>query len=302
MHRLHIKQTGQLTLMTLPGLLFIFCFAYLPMFGVIIAFKRYKYSDGILGSKWVGFENFKFLVSSGDAWRITYNTVFLNILFIIFGTAAAVILALLMNEVRNKWPMRFFQSSLFIPHMLSWVVVAYIIRAFLDYDIGYVNSILDWFQIGRVQWYMRPADWPLILVLTNIWKNAGFSSVIYLAAMLAINKEFYEAAKIDGASKLQQIKYITLPLITPLITILLLLSIGRIFYADLGLFYYVTNNSGSLYSTTDVIDTYVVRMLRAVGDTGMASAAGFYQSIVGFILVVLSNWIVRKIDSEKSLF
>ncbi|TBL80031.1 sugar ABC transporter permease [Paenibacillus thalictri] len=288
--------------MTLPGVLILFCFAYLPMFGIIIAFKDYKFDKGIVGSEWVGLKNFKYLFSSEDAWRITFNTLFLNAMFIVFGLIAAVGIALLMNEVKVRWLNKLFQSALFFPYLLSWVVMGYLVFALLKMENGLVNSALAAVGLEPVQWYVDAAKWPALLVLIMLWKTAGYYSVIYLAGMLGISQEYYEAAKIDGASKWQQIIHITLPLLVPIMTIMTLLQIGRIFYADFGLFFNVTRDTGLLYSTTDVIDTYVFRMLRTVGDVGMASAAGFYQAVVGFILVLLANLIVRKIDKNNALF
>ncbi len=297
-----LRKNGALISMTLPGMIFLFCFAYLPMFGILIAFKDYKYSKGILGSDWVGFNNFAYLFGTRDAWQITFNTLYLNTLFIILGTIASIGLALLMNEVRNKWLNKIFQSTFFFPYLLSWVVVSYMTYALLNVEYGLINKIIAFFGFDAIEWYTKAQYWPAILVIVNIWKGAGYVSLIYLAGMLGISQEYYEAAKMDGANKLQQIRYITVPLIVPLITFMTLLAIGRIFYADFGLFYNVTRDSGMLYPVTDVIDTYVFRMLRTVGDIGMASAAGFYQAVVGFILVLGSNWVVRRIDEEKSLF
>ncbi|WP_209975745.1 ABC transporter permease [Paenibacillus eucommiae] len=296
-----VRKNGALLLLALPGILMLFVFSYLPMGGMIIAFKDYTYKHGIFGSKWVGFKNFEFLFATDDAWRITFNTLFLNGLFISIGLIVSVSLALIMNEVKSKWVNSVVQSALFFPFLLSWVIVSYFAYALLT-STGLVNQALQGLGIDPVLFYNNPQYWPLILTLVYIWKNAGYFSIIYLASILGISPDYYEAAKIDGASKLQQIRYITLPLLIPVIIIMTLLQLGRIFYADFGLFYNVTRDSGMLYATTDVIDTYVFRMFRTVGDVGMASAAGFYQAIVGFILVLGSNLIVRKIDKEKALF
>ncbi|NOU86185.1 ABC transporter permease subunit [Paenibacillus sp. LMG 31460] len=288
--------------MTIPGILLLFGFSYLPMFGIVIAFKNFKATKGIWGSEWVGIDNFRYLFGSADAWRITFNTLYLNALFIFCGTVSAVLLALLMNEVKKKWANKLLQSSLFFPYLLSWVLIGYIVFAVLKMENGLLNNWLTGMGLQPVQWYMEPRYWPAILLVVMLWKTSGYYSIIYLSAILGISDEYYEAAKIDGASKLQQIRFITLPLLTPVVTIMTLLQIGRIFYADFGLFYNVTRDSGMLYTTTDVIDTYVFRMLRSAGDVGMASAAGFYQAIVGFALVLLANLIVRKIDKENALF
>jgi len=287
--------------MTLPGLVYIVLFSYVPMFGLVIAFKNYNYATGLWNSPWVGLKNFEFLFASEDAWRITYNTLFLNFLFIFFGTITSICFALLLNEIRLKVLNKFVQSTMLLPHLLSWVIVGYFVYALLTYN-GLVNGLLGYLGLEPIEWYNSPGYWPAILTITAVWKMVGYNSVVYLASMLGISADYYEAAVIDGANKFQQIRYITLPLISPIIIIMVLLSIGRIFYADFGLFYNVTRDIGMLYPTTDVIDTYVFRMLRKVGDVGMASAAGFYQSIVGFILIVTANFIVKKIDKEQSLF
>jgi putative aldouronate transport system permease protein len=226
----------------------------------------------------------------------------MNTLFIATSTAAGVILALLMNEVHHKLRARFYQSAMFFPSFISAVVISYFTLAFLSTDTGLINQLIMRLGGEPIPWYSSPEYWPAILTLINLWKTAGFGSILYLAGMLAINPEYYEAAKIDGASKLKQIRYITLPLITPILVITTLLAIGRIFYADFGLFYVVTRNTPQLYPTTDVIDTFVFRSLRQLGDLGMAAAAGFMQSVIGFVLVIASNLIVRRIDPDKALF
>lgn len=297
-----IKRNGPLISMALPGILFIIAFAYVPMSGIIIAFKDYRFDKGIFGSSWIGLKNFEYLFASENAWHITFNTLYLNGLFIVTGTIISIVIALMMNEVKIKWLSGLFQSSFLIPYFLSWVVVSFFAYSLLNSQNGFINTMLEHLGNKPIDWFSEPKYWPSILVITNAWKSAGFSSVIYLAAMLGINQEYYEAAQIDGASKLQQITGITLPFIKPLIIMLTVLSIGRIFYADFGMFFNVTRDQGLLYPTTDVIDTYVFRMLRVSGDVGMASAAGFYQAVVGFILVLSTNYMVRKIDKENSLF
>ena len=288
--------------MAVPGLFIVFVFSYLPMVGIVIAFEKFSFEKGLFGSPWVGFENFYYLFATADAWRITYNTLFLNALFIVCTLIVSLIFALLFNEVRSRWALRFYQSVIFYPFFISWVIVGYFVFGLLSNEKGVVNSWLVQWGLSPVSWYTSPEYWPAILVIVYIWKNTGYFSVIYLAGMLGINSEYYEASKIDGANRLQQVYYITLPLIMPLIVIMTLLQIGRIFYADFGLFYNVTRDSGLLYSTTDVIDTYVYRSLRVVGDLGMASAAGFYQAVVSFVLVVTANWLVRVYDKDKALF
>ncbi len=290
--------------MCLPALLVLAVFSYAPMAGVVIAFKNYRASEGIWGSAWVGLKNFEFLFNSGNALRITWNTLFLNSVFILSVLVAALGLALLLNELQrsSRIAVGFYQSALFFPYFISFVIVSYFTFALLSFDTGLINRSLISFGAQPINWYTSPQYWTLILVLVNLWKGVGFSVVIYLAGMLAIDRGYYEAAEMDGASKWQQTRYITLPLLAPLITITVLLSIGRIFYADFGLFYFVPRDSALLYPATDVIDTFVFRALRSLGDFGMAGAAGLYQSAVGFVLVLLSNWIVRRFDPGRALF
>ncbi|MBO9608451.1 MAG: sugar ABC transporter permease [Paenibacillaceae bacterium] len=296
------RKNKWLLFMAAPGLLVLLVISYLPMFGLVIAFKKFRSDKGIWGSDWVGFDNFKFLFANNDAWHITFNTLYLNALFIATGTIAALVVAILMNEVRSKLAVKIYQSTLFFPYFLSWVIVGYFVFALLNYDNGFINRTLNALGAESVQWFGLPKDWPAILVLVSLWKTTGYTSLIYFAGIIGINPEYYEAARIDGASKWQQMTRITLPLVSHLIVIMVLLAIGRIFYADFGLFYNVTQNNPILYNTTDVIDTYVFRALRKLGDIGMASAAGFYQSVVGFVLIVVCNWLVRKFDKDRALF
>ena len=298
------KQNSTLVSMAIPGLLTLFIFAYLPMFGIIIAFKDYRASQGILGSAWVGFQNFFYLFQTDDARRIVFNTLFMNALFIVTVLVASLGIALLLQEARqsNTWLARFYQSTLFFPYLFSYVIINYFVFALLNTSNGLVNHLLMGLGMPAINWYASPQYWPVILTLVNLWKNAGFWSIVYLAGIIAINPEYYEAASLDGATIWQKIWHITLPLLKPLIIINVLLSIGRIFYADFGLFYQVPRNVPQLFPTTDVIDTYVYRTLTALGDVGMSSAAGAFQAIVGFVLVLGSNWLVRRTDPERALF
>jgi len=297
-----LRDNGAPLLMSLPGILVLLVFAYLPMFGIIIAFKEYRFDQGILGSKWIGFYNFKYLFSSAAAARITRNTVGYHFLFMATGMTASLIIALLMNEVHGKLRSRFYQSAMFLPHFISYIIVSYFVFAFLNLDNGLVNRLLQRMGKEAIGWYSKPEYWPYILGIVNIWKGTGYGSILYLAVMLGISPEYYEAAKIDGANKLRQIWHITLPMLVPIIVIQLLLSMGSMFRANFGLFYNVTLDRSSLYPTTDVIDTFVYRSLVQAGDIGMSAAAGVYQSVVGFILVLLSNWAVRRVDPDRALF
>ena len=289
--------------MVLPGVVYLFINNYLPMFGLIIAFKDINFAKGILASDWIGFKNFEYLFKTSDAWIITRNTILYNSAFIIINLVIAVSIAILLNEVKKKFFARLYQSVILIPYLISMVIVGYLVLALLSGENGFINKqLLPVFGIELITWYSEPKYWPFILTIVNIWKNAGYLCIIYLAAIIGIDPEYYEAATIDGASKCQQIKSITIPLIAPVITIMTLLQIGRIFYSDFGLFYQVPLDTGTLQSTTNVIDTYVYRALLNLGDIGMSSAAGLYQSIVGFTLVLISNYIVSRRDRDNALF
>ena len=297
-----VRSNASLLTMAAPAVVWVVIFSYLPMFGIVIAFKNYRAADGILGSAWVGLKNFRFLFLTDAIWRATRNTVLMNSLFIITGTVGSIVVALMLNEVRSRLLSRAYQAAMFFPYFVSIVIVSYFVFALLSTDHGLINRLLVRLGGQKVIWYARPMAWPVILILVNLWKGLGVGSIIYLAAILGINPEFYEAAQIDGASKLQQIRYITLPHLVSVMIIMILLAIGGIFRADFGLFYIVTRNQGVLYPTTDVIDTYVYRALQEIAQPSMAAAAGFYQTIVGFILVLLSNWAVKKVDPDRSLF
>ncbi|EGT5619079.1 sugar ABC transporter permease [Clostridium perfringens] len=300
------RNNKELLLLTIPGAIWFLVFAYLPMFGVIVAFKRWRIHGGffesLMNSKWVGFDNFKFLFQSSDAWLITKNTVLYNIVFIILGIVLPVTLAILLNELLNKKLAKFYQSSMFLPYFLSWVVVSYCLYAFLSPEKGYVNGILQSMGGKGISWYTEPKYWPFIIIFMSQWKAVGYGTVVYLASICGIDKSYYEAAMIDGASKFQQIKYITVPLLKPVMIIMFITSIGGMFRGDLGLFYQLPKDSGALYPVTNVIDTYVYRGLMNLGDIGMSSAASLYQSFVGLILILTSNAIVRKVDEENAFF
>ncbi|WP_420488766.1 ABC transporter permease [Paenibacillus caui] len=299
----HLIKHRVLLLMLLPGVVFLLVNNYLPMFGIVIAFKNINYTDGILGSPWVGFTNFNFLFATEDAWIITRNTVLYNLVFITLNLVIAVAVAIGLSELKSKLAAKFYQSIMFFPYFLSMVVVSYLVFGFLNVEYGFINKgVLALFGMNEVEWYSEPKYWPLILPLINIWKGVGYSCVIYLAAIIGIDSEYYEAALIDGASKWNQIIHITVPLIRPVMIITTILAIGGIFRSDFGLFYQTTLNSGALYPTTLVIDTYVYNALINMGNLGMSAAAGLYQAVVGFFLVIGANWIVRRIDKDQAVF
>ena len=290
--------------MCLPGMLLLLLFNYLPMGALIIAFKNYKFSEGILGSAWVSpfYKNIEFFLTSGYAFRVTWNTIFLNICFIASGLVFEVGLALLLTEIRSKVFVKFAQGISLLPFFVSWIVVSVITYNLFKKTGGSLNTLLAAFGIKPVNWYFKPEIWPLIMTLISRWKSTGYGTVIYLASIAGIDTEYYEAAQIDGASRFRQITSITLPLLTPTILILTLLAIGRIMNADFGMFFSIVGENPSLYSTVDVIDTFVYRTLRQYGDVGMATAAGLYQSVIAFFLVLTSNLLVRKYDRSAALF
>ncbi|WP_052008926.1 ABC transporter permease [Listeria riparia] len=293
--------------MVLPGVIWFLIFAYLPMFGTVIAFKDYRvdgngFISSLMNSDWVGWDNFKFLFRTDDAFIITRNTVLYNLVFIIVGLLLGVALAIVFNSLVNKRMAKVYQTGMLFPYFLSWVVVSYFLYSFLSEDSGLLNSLIVSFGGDPIAWYSDPQYWPFILIFMNIWKGMGYGSIVYLAAIAGIDRNYYEAAMIDGAGKWQQIRHVTIPALTPLIIILTILNVGKIFNSDFGLFYQLPRNSGPLFPVTDVIDTYVYRGLTSLGDISMSAAAGLYQSVVGFILVMLTNYIVKKIDPEYALF
>jgi putative aldouronate transport system permease protein len=289
--------------MAIPGLLYFFINNYLPMFGTIIAFKNINFSLGFIKSPWAGLQNFRYLFSSGNALVITRNTILYNAVFIVSNLIFPVMLAILLNEIKNPNFKKFSQTTILIPYLISMVIVGYLGYAFLSGETGFLNkTIFPIFGLNAVSWYMETKYWPFILSFINIWKNSGYYCIIYYAALLGLDQEIYEAATIDGANKIQQIFKITIPLIKPIIITMVVLQIGRIFYSDFGLFYQVPMNSGILLPVTNVIDTYVYRGLMQMGNIGMSAAAGFYQSIVGFVLVLLSNLFIKKFSPENSIF
>lgn len=290
-------------LMALPGIAYLLVNNYLPMFGIIIAFKDLDFRKGIFGSPWAGFKNFEYLFRTRDAFVITRNTVLYNLLFIAVGLVFSITVAILLNEIRSKIASRVYQSAILIPYLMSMVVVSYLAFAFLSTETGLINnSILKPLGMEGISWYTEKKFWPFILLLINQWKGIGFSAVIYLSSIVGISAEYYEAARIDGASKWQQIRYITLPQLKPTIITLTILNIGRIFYSDFGLFYQVPRNSGVLYEVTRTIDVYVYNALMNNADYSMSSAASVYQSVVGFVLIIVANWVIRRLSREDALF
>ncbi len=295
------KKNFNLFTLAMPGLLLILIFSYLPMAGIIVAFKKYRFDLGIFKSEWSGFANFEFFFSSDVAVRIVRNTVLYSLSFMVIGTIIALAFALLLNELTRKW-VKLHQTILFLPYFVSWIIVAYLVEGFLHHERGYLNHLLVLFGQDPVRWYTESVAWPVILNVVNLWKNLGFSTLIYYAGIMGIDPSLYEAAKIDGANKVQMIWKITLPLLSPLISILIIIGVGAMMTADFGLFYFIPKDSSYLYASTDVINTYVYRSLINIGDIGMATAVGLFQSVAGFILVVIANEIIKKINAENSLW
>ena len=300
-HKINSYEMQLYTFMILP-VIYIFIFNYIPMIGSIITFKDYRYNLGIFGSKWVGFKNFEFFFKSDAFLRILRNTLVLNGLFIVFGVFFAVMLGILLYHLKSRLSTKIYQTVLITPNFISWVIAAYMVYAFLNVEHGTINVFLEKIGLQAIDWYAEPEFWPVILMICNIWKHVGMDSVMYYAALMGIDSSLFEAAEVDGANRFQSVIHIMIPTIRPVITILTIMKIGAIFRADFGLFYSVTRNVGLLYETTDVVDTYIYRAMRDLGDMGMSSAVSLLQSIVGFVMVMGTNYIVKKVDPDSSLF
>lgn len=288
--------------MIAPAVIYFLLFSYLPMAGIVLAFKQYRYDLGIFNSPWVGLDNFKFFFMTGDAFRVTRNTMLYNAVFILVNNALQIVVAILMAEIGSKLFRKTAQTLMFLPYFLSWVVVGAVAYNLFNYEHGTVNTILRSLHIPELDIYTTPEYWKYILVFFSAWKAVGYGAVFYMASILSIDRETYEAAEIDGANVFQRIMRITLPSLRPTITILVLLAIGGIFRGDFGLFYQLVGNNGLLYQTTDVIDTYVYRSLLVNNEIGMSSAIGFYQSILCFVTIMITNFLVRRSDKDNALF
>lgn len=296
------RSSADLLLLAIPAMILIFIFHYLPMAGLVIAFKNYSNRLGIFASPWCGLDNFKYLFSSQDAFRIIRNTLGYNFVFIILGHSFAILLAIFLDTINKKNFTKLYQTTFLLPYFISWVVVGYMAKILFDYDMGVLNQVLTAFGRDKIDWYVTQTPWPFMLPLFNIWKSAGYSTIVYYGSIMGIDQEIYEAAEIDGCTGIQKIKYITLPLLVPTAVILGILAIGKVMRADFGLFYYMPNNSGMLYEVTDVIDTYIYRALRLTGNVGVSAAIGFFQSVVGMLLVITVNKIVAKISPDNTLY
>lgn len=296
------KGNLELLLLALPALLWVFIFCYLPMGGLVIAFKNFNYTQGIFGSAWCGFKNFEFMFRSSDFLRILGNTAFYNVIFIVLGNFFPIMVALLLDALGSRRSLKLFQTAYFFPYFISWAVVALIAKLLLDYDNGMFNQLLAGFGKESVIWYQEPGPWRFLLPMFNLWKGFGYSTVVYYGTIMGISQEIFEASAIDGCNKLQTVWYITLPQLKPTVIILMIMGVGSILRADFGLFYQVTGNNGLLYSATDVIDTYLYRSLTVTGDVGISAAVGFFQSVVGFFLVITTNYLVGKYEKSYQLF
>ena len=297
-----MKRFLPIYLMMIPGFLYLIINNYIPMFGIIVAFKNYNYSLGIFGSKWNGLKNFKFLFKTKDAFTITRNTLVYNAVFIILGNSLGILIAILLNEIRSKMAKKTYQTIILLPFLLSIVIVSYIVYGIFSTEFGIANHMLTSLGKDRISWYSTPKYWPFILTFINLWKNMGYNTVLYYATLIGIDVSYYEAAVVDGASRWQRIRYITIPSLIPTITIMVLMAISRIFNSDFGLFYQVPLNSGPLIDVTNTIDTYVYRGLRENSNIGMSAAAGLYQSVVGFIMVIAANTLVKRMGNGNELF
>lgn len=295
------KDNTALFILVIPAVLYFIIFHYLPMLGVVLAFKDYRYDLGIFGSAWSGFSNFEFFIRSQDAGRVLRNTVGYGFIFIVVNTALATGIALLLFEIKNKLALKYYQTTLILPRFLSWIIVGYLTYALLSPTYGVLNQILQIVGVEPIEWYTNVKYWPFILTLSEAWKSVGIGSIIYYAGLMGLDAEMYEAAKIDGAGRWRQMWSISIPSLVPLMTIMVLLSLGNIFRGDFGLFYQIPRDIGLLYPATDIIDTYVYRGLRS-GDIGMSTAVGLFQSVAGLILLLTVNGIIRKVRPENALF
>ena len=296
------KMTLALFSMMIPGFIYLIINNYIPMAGLVIAFKRFDYSLGLWESPWAGLSNFTYLFKTNDAFIIMRNTILYNLVFIVLGNLLAVAVAVMLNFLRGNMNKKIYQTLILIPYLISMVVVSYIVFGFLSQENGFINKMIESFGGEPISWYTQAKYWPFILTIVNLWKGFGYSSIMYYATVISIDSSLYEAARVDGAGVWRQVWHVTLPGLRGTIITLVLLAIGRMFYSDFGLFYQVPMRSGLISSATDTIDVFVYKALTQLNDVGRASAAGFLQSVMGFILVLTANLVVRKIDSENALF
>jgi len=291
-----------LIFMCLPAIVFFFAFSYMPLPGIWVAFVKYNYRNGIFGSKFVGLQNFEFLAESGKLLTLTRNTVLYNLAFIVLGNILAVFVAILLNEMRSKWFKKVSQTMMFLPYFISQVLVGLLVYSLLNFDTGFINSVLTSFGMEKWQPYADPKVWPVLMVIIYLWQQTGYNSVVYFAAIMGIDAEMIEASRVDGANGFQKIRYIILPSLKPTIVILILFALGGIVKGNFGLFYNIIGSNSILYETTDIIETFVYRATMTDFNFSTASAVGLYQSIIGFAIVMIVNYIVKKIEPDYSLF
>lgn len=297
-----VKKNKTKFIMLLPAILFFIVLAYLPMIGVIVAFKKYTYEGGFFGSPWIGLENFKFFLITNQIFTVTRNTILYNLAFLVINNFLEIVIAIILSEIFGKYIKRFMQSVMFLPYFISWVVVGAFIYNIFNYEFGALNTLLQNIGLERMDVYSNEGIWKYIIVVFSAWKIVGYGTVIYLAAIMGIDSQIYEAADIDGANIYHKVKHITLPSLIPTIIILVLLSIGNIMRGDFAMFYQIVGNNSLVLEQTDVIDTFVVRSLLDMQEFGMSAAAGLYQSVFGFALIMTVNWLIRKYDKDYSLF
>lgn len=297
-----IYDSRQLLIMLLPAIVYVILFSYIPMFGIVLAFKDYNYVDGIFGSPWNGLQNFEYLFLSDKLWPLTRNTLLYNAAFIILGVVFQVFFAILLSELAGKWFKKITQTMMFMPYFISWVVAVAIVQCLFGYESGIFNNFLEMIGLERINIYSSTGVWPFLLTGFKIWKETGYGTIVYMAAITGIDTSLYEAADVDGATYFQKVWNITLPAIKPTIIIMTLLAIGQIFRGDFGLFYQLVGSNAAVLEVADVIDLFVYRSLLTSGDIGMSSAAGLYQSVLCFVTIVFCNWVIKKIDPEYVLF
>lgn len=297
-----LKAHWVLYAMFAPIALYYLIFSYVPMAGIVMAFKDFNYREGIFGSPWNGMDNFSYFFDSGKAWLVTRNTIVYNVIFLTCYTFFSILAAVFISEITKKWFKKLSQTLMFLPYFISWVTVSAFVYNFLNYEYGIVNKLLGHFHLSALDIYSNTSYWYFLLPFLYVWKWVGYGSVLYLAAIVGIDQEVYEAATIDGASRFQKITRITLPLLKPTMIILILLGLGRIMRGEFDMFYQLIGNNGTLMDATDIIDTLAFRSLVGTADFGMASSVGFYQSVLTLVIILAANWLVRRYDKEQALF
>ncbi len=295
------KQNRFLLLLSLPALLYVTIMSYIPMPGIVLAFKKFNYAKGIFGSDWVGFDNFGFLFHSGDLFRLTFNTIAYNVVFMITGMIAQIAAAVILSEIRGKYFKKVSQTLLLLPYFLTWVVVGAICYNIFG-SYGVINGFITAGGGEKIAFMNMPNIWPVLFIIFNIWKGLGYGAVVYLAAITGLDQEMFEAAEIDGANVWQRVWHLTIPCIKPTVIVMVLLNLSRVMQGNFQMFYNLTGNNPLLYKTTDILDTYVYRALMSTQNFSVSGAVGLYQGVVGFVIIVVFNQIIRKLSPENALF